>query len=245
MMTSPTIPSSEDALGQIRRLTRSLDRGVLSTLSVRPAAEAWPYGSLVLVAADVDGSPLMLLSDLADHTRNLKNDSRASLLLDGTVGLEDPLTGARATLIGRVVASDLGRERFLARHPSAERYAGFGDFNLYRMQVERAHMVAGFGRIHWIDATPALPAPKALSEHEREIVSHMNEDHGDAVDLYATVLLGRPGSGWRMTGIDAEGCDLRLGGETARLDFPKPVADPESARAALVRQVRQARGGAA
>jgi len=244
-MTNPTIPSSDAALGQIRRLARSLDRGVLSTLSVRPSAEAWPYGSLVLIAADADGSPLMLLSDLADHTRNLKSDSRASLLLDATAGLEDPLTGARATLIGRVERSETGRDRFLARHPSAERYAGFGDFNLYRMQVERAHMVAGFGQIHWIDASSARPAPEALSANEAEIVTHMNEDHADAVDLYATVLLGRTGSGWRMTGIDAEGADLRLGGETARLDFPVLVDDPESARAALVRLVRQARGGAA
>jgi putative heme iron utilization protein len=244
-MNSPTIPASDDALGQIRRLARRLDRGVLSTLSVRPGAEAWPYGSLVLIATDADGSPLMLLSDLADHTRNLKADPRASLLLDGTAGLEDPLTGARATVIGRVERTDQGRDRFLARHPSAERYAGFGDFNLYRMRVERAHMVAGFGRIHWIDADPALPAPQALTEHEADIVSHMNEDHGDAIDLYAAVLLGRSGSGWRMTGIDAEGCDLRLAGETARLEFPEPVTDPEAARAALVRLVKQARGAAA
>jgi len=240
-MSANSIPSSDDALGQIRRLMRSADRGVLSTLSIRPSAGGWPYGSLVLIAADSDGAPLMLLSDLADHTRNLAHDDRASLLLDATAGLEDPLTGARAAVIGRVARIDASPRRFLARHPSAERYAGFGDFNLYRLTVERAHLVAGFGKIHWVERDPALPAPAALCEGETDIVAHMNEDHADAVALFASVLLNLPGDGWRMTGIDAEGFDLRLGGQTARLDFAAPVEDPESARAELVRLVRQAR----
>lgn len=253
-MSSPTIPASTEAPALIRRLARSCDRGVLSTVSARPTAEGWPYGSLVLIAADLTGAPLMLLSDLADHTRNLKQDSRASLLLDATAGLEDPLTGERATLIGRVERCDASPERFLARHPSAARYAGFGDFNLYRMQVERAHLVAGFGRIHWIDADPCAqasqapesqaPAWQALADREADIVEHMNDDHSDALDLYASALLGRTGMGWRMTGVDPEGADLRRGGEVARLDFATPVSDAEAARVELVRLVRQARSQA-
>lgn len=242
MMSASTIPASEEVLGQIRRLMRGADRGVLSTLSVRPTATAWPYGSLVLVASDVDGSPLMLLSDLADHTRNLAGDARASLLLDATAGLADPLTGARATLIGRVTRVERRLDRFLARHPSAARYAEFGDFNLYRLQIERVHLVAGFGKIHWVEADPTLPAPPPLAENEADILTHMNEDHRNALDLFANVLLALPGSGWTMTGIDAEGLDLRLGGQTARVDFAEPVRDPDSARAALVRLTRQARG---
>jgi hypothetical protein len=244
-MSASTIPASEEVLGQIRRLMRGADRGVLSTLSVRPTASAWPYGSLVLVAADVDGAPLMLLSDLADHTRNLTGDSRASLLLDATAGLADPLTGARATLIGRVIRVirvERRLARFLARHPSADRYAAFGDFNLYRLQIERAHLVAGFGKIHWVDADPTLPAPAPLTENEADIIDHMNEDHGDALDLFANILLALPGTGWKMTGIDAEGLDLRLGGQTARVDFAEPIGDPEGARAALVLLTGQARG---
>ena len=221
---------------------RSADRGVLSTLSVRPTASAWPYGSLVLVAADVDGAPLMLLSDLADHTRNLAGDSRASLLLDATSGLADPLTGARATLIGRVTRVERRLARFLARHPSADRYAAFGDFNLYRLEVERAHLVAGFGKIHWVDDDPTLPGPSLLTENEADILAHMNEDHCDALDLFANTLLALPGTGWKMTGIDTEGLDLRLGGQTARVDFAEPIRDPDSARAALVLLTRQARG---
>jgi putative heme iron utilization protein len=225
------------------RLIRAADRAVLSTLMPDGGA---PYGSLVLIACAPDGAPLMLLSDLADHTRNLKADSRASLLIDGTGGLDDPLTGARAALQGEIVPAgeDLVlRGRFLRRHPSAQRYAAFGDFNLYRFRLARAHLVAGFGRIHWLDGAAVLPggAPAALSDAEAEIVAHMNEDHGDAVALYANRLLGLQGVGWRLTGVDAEGCDLRRGGAVARLDFERWAGDAESARVELVRLVKMAR----
>lgn len=207
-----------------------------------------PYGSLVLLACAPDGSPLMLLSDLADHTRNLKADPHASLLIDGTAGRDDPLTGARVSLLGEITPAEDApalRERFLRRHPSARRYAGFADFTLYRFRLARAHLVAGFGRIHWLDGKAVLPdmASEALSAAEADIVSHMNEDHGDAIALYANRLLDLSGVGWRLTGVDAEGCDLRRGGQTARLPFGRTVADADSARAELVRLVKQARRG--
>ena len=114
------------------------------------------------------------------------------------------------------------------------------------MVVERAHLVAGFGRIHWITAGDLLfrlSDTETLALREPDVVEHMNEDHADAVELYATVLLGQPGGGWKLTGIDPEGCDLRLEGRTARLDFDHPVADAEAARMELVRLVRKARAG--
>jgi putative heme iron utilization protein len=154
------------------------------------------------------------------------------------------LTGARVTVLGRAEKDPLpeAKERFVARHPAAATYAGFADFSVWRVRVERAHLVAGFGRIHWVEAADLLGRPEpALAAAEGEIVRHMNEDHADAVDLYATTLLGRSGGGWKMTGIDPEGVDLRRGGEIARLDFDAPVEDAEAARAALVRAVKEAR----
>jgi putative heme iron utilization protein len=113
---------------------------------------------------------------------------------------------------------------------------------MYRLAVERVHIVAGFGRIRWIDGAKALDEPvTALIERESDIVGHMNQDHADALDLYATRLLGRSGTGWRMTGIDPEGADLRREGEVARLAFACRVLDAEAARAELVRLVRDAR----
>jgi len=222
-----------------RRLIRSLDRASLAT-----SLDGWPYASLVLVAADHDARPLLLISTLAQHTQNLEKEPRVSLLYDGTTGLDDPLTGGRVTVLGRAERDDraAAKARFVARHPSAELYAGFGDFALWRVAVERAHLVAGFGRIHWIASAELLArAAPPLAEAEADIVAHMNDDHADAVELYATRLLGRSGGGWRMTGVDPEGADLRRGGEVARLEFEKPVEDAEAARVELVRAVKAAR----
>jgi putative heme iron utilization protein len=226
---------------QARALVRACDTATLAT-GLGP--ERWPYASLVLVAVDHDATPLLLISRLAEHTRNAMADGRVSLLFDGTVGLESRLTGPRVTLLGDARQTDdpRHRARFLARHPDAEFYAGFADFSVWRVVPARAHIVAGFGRIHWIEAADYLgPAPAALVEAEEGIVSHMNEDHADALDLYAQVFAGRAGEGWRMTGCDAEGCDLRRGGDVARIPFARAVEDAAGARAELVRLVREAR----
>lgn len=227
-----------------RRLMRSLDRATLAT-----SLDGWPYASLVLVAAALDAAPLLLLSDLAEHSKNLKRDARVSLLYDGTAGLADPLTGARVTVLGEIApATDPSLlRRYVARHPSAAAYAGFGDFHCYRLSVRRAHLVAGFGRIDWIAADALLPSPQEtteLAEAEPGILAHMNADHAEALDLYARHLAGRTGGGWTMTGIDPDGVDLRREGETARLDFAAPVTDAAAARRELVRLAQAARDAA-
>jgi putative heme iron utilization protein len=232
-----------------RGVMRAADRATLATVMREDRPDAGgPYASLVLVALDHDASPLLLISTLADHTRNLAADPRVSLLFDGTAGLDEPLTGPRVSVQGRAQRTDdpRYRARFLARHPGAAMYAGFKDFAFYRVAATRAHLVAGFGRIHWIEAGDLLldvreSAP--LAESEPEIIEHMNADHADAVQLYATRLLGQGGEGWRLTGVDPEGADLRRGGAVARLPFENPVHDSESARAELVRLVKHARQG--
>ena len=226
-----------------RKLIRSCDRAVLSTLL---AEDGSPYGSLVMTACDHSAHPILLISDLAEHTKNLNKDNRASLLFDGTVGLDSPLTGARVTVVGTLSRTEEPAvlNRYTSRHPESEMFTGFGDFNFYQMNAERAHLVAGFGAIHWIDAERIgfdVSGHENLVEAEADVVSHMNDDHADAVQLYASKLLGLPGDDWIMTGLDPEGCDLRMGGETARLDFEKPVENAEAARAVLVKMVKAAR----
>ena len=178
----------------------------------RPRAGTWPYASLVLVAVDHDLSPILLLSDLAEHTKAIAADDRVSLLFDGTEGLDQPLTGPRVTLVGRAARTDDDRlaRRFLARHPDAEMYAGFKDFHFYRVAVERAHLVARLRQDPLARGRRAAAGAAAAGPGRERggIVSHMNEDHADAVQLYAGKLLGLAGSDWRMTGIDAEGIDL-------------------------------------
>jgi len=235
---------TDDMPRAVRELVRGLDRASLAT-HLAVAGEPWPYASLVLTAVDHDFSPILLLSDLAEHSKAIATDGRVSLLFDGTRGLDRPLTGPRVTLVGRASRTDderLGR-RFLARHPDAAPYAGFKDFHFYRVAVERAHLVGGFGKIRWLSAAElaTAPPPAGLAEAEEGIVSHMNEDHADALQLYAGKLLGLSGGDWRMTGIDAEGIDLRQGGQVARLAFDAPLAAASEARKVLVALAAQAR----
>lgn len=206
-----------------------------------------PYVSLVLAAVDHAGRPLIFISGLAEHTKALLADARASLLFDGTAGQVARLTGARVSLVGRMVRLDDERlkDRFIARHAEAEMYRDFPDFGLWRMEPERAHLVAGFGRIHWIPAADFLfdDSPcAALAEDEAGIVAHMNADHADAVGLYATALLGLPAAQWRMTGLDPEGADLVAPeGLRGRIPFDRVVVNATEARIVLVDLVRRAR----
>lgn len=137
-----------DPKDEIHRLIK-LPKAYLGTVADREGAK-YPSVSLVVPALDAGGCPILLLSDLADHVKNLTGDSKASLLFDGTEGRAEPLTGHRVTLLGEVAATDAlaDREAYLARHPSAAVYAGFQDFRFYRFVPREALLVAGFGRIH-------------------------------------------------------------------------------------------------
>ena len=243
-MTEQPAPPS-DPFRDVRDLIRRCDRAALAT-ALPGDGGTWPYASLVLVAVDHDLSPLLLLSDLAEHTKAIAADPRISLLFDGTGGLAQPLTGPRVTLLGRAEKTDDERlkRRFLRHHPDAEMYAGFRDFNFYRVALERTHLVGGFGKIRWIEPTEllAVPALPDLAAGEEGIVIHMNDDHADAVQLYATKLLGLAGEGWAMTGIDREGIDLRQRGNVARLSFDSPMPAADDARRILVALVAKARG---
>jgi heme iron utilization protein len=232
-----------------RRLMRRQAHLALAT-SLPGEPSLRPYISLVAVAGDIDASPLLLLSDLAQHSRNIAADPRVSLLFDGDARLAaEPLAEPRLSLLGEAVRSEDKRllARFVARHPSAAAYAGFGDFHPYRVTIGRGHLVAGFGRISWVEPEELrfIDDARALAEAEAGILAHMNADHADAVALYATRLLCRADAGWRITGIDPEGIDMRGDAEAARLDFADhalaPVLDAESARKALVALVVAAR----
>jgi putative heme iron utilization protein len=224
-----------------KRLLREAGEGALATLMPDGA----PYASLVTVASLPDGSPVLLLSKLALHTANIAADARVSLLLKADRA-GDPLAGARISISGRIEKTDdpAARRRFLARHPSAEGYAGFADFGFFRIEIESAHLVAGFGRIVDLSAkelrTPVDDAEKWLGAEEGA-VGHMNEDHLDAIELYATVLLGEKPGGWKIASLDPEGCDLISGEIVRRLEFPGRVTQADELRKMMVLLVKQAR----
>ncbi|NQU57564.1 MAG: pyridoxamine 5'-phosphate oxidase family protein, partial [Rhodospirillales bacterium] len=183
---------------------RSRSAALASALTGR--RQGWPYASLVSVACATDASPLLLISTLADHTRNLAEDARASLLFEEASGLPNPQTGPRVTLTGRLkpTTEKVSAQRFLAHHPGAELYAGFTDFRFYRMQVERAHYVGGFGRANWMAAKKFLfdaKASDAVAAAEQNLIKRLNGVHAKA-------LLGLVGKNWRICSVDPEGLDL-------------------------------------
>jgi len=227
-----------DPIAGSRLLLRRVRPATLATLTTTGA----PFASLTTLATDVDGAPILLLSQLSQHTRFLEQDSRCSLLL-GQGGRGDPLAHPRLTLVARAArTADLRvRERFLRRNPKATLYADFPDFSFWRAEIEDAHLNGGFARA--ADLLLAdLTGAEALLAAEGDILAHMNADHAEALALYAEKLAGAGAGPWRASGIDPEGLDLIAGDATARVPFPAPVRSPDEARAALVELARLARG---
>jgi len=226
-----------------KRLLREARSGALATLM---PGSGDPYCSLVNVATAADGAPLLLISKLAVHTKNILADPRVSLMLDERKE-GDPLEGARVMLMGQAAATDdpAARRRYLARHPEAEMFAGFGDFGFYQIELSGVHLVAGFGRI--VDLKPAevltdLSGADELVEAEPDILAHMNADHADTCRLYATKLLGAPDGNWRCAGSDPDGLELQMGRMALWLPFPERVRAPGVLRVMLKQLADQARG---
>jgi putative heme iron utilization protein len=231
-----------DPRSAARKLLREARSGALATLMV---GSGDPYCSLVNVASTADGSPLLLLSQLAIHTRNIAHDPRISLMLDERKP-GDPLEGARIMLMGHAaVTTDAdARRRYLAQQPEAEAFAHFTDFAFFAMRVKAAHLVAGFGRIVDLKADELLTdlaGADDLVAAEADIVAHMNADHRDALRLYATRLLGEADGDWICVGCDPEGLDLQFGRRARRLVFEQPVTTPGVLRGVLRQLAEKAR----
>ena len=188
-----------DARLTAKKLLREGRSGALASLM---PGSGDPYCSLVNVATEASGAPLMLLSRLAIHTKNILADNRVSLMLDERNSFKildgDPLQGARVMLMGEVAEerSSSARTAYLLRHPAAEQFVNFTDFSFFRMEIKRAHLVAGFGRI--VDLAPQdiltdVSDAQALIEAQADAIAHMNADHAEACRLYATKLLGASG----------------------------------------------------
>jgi putative heme iron utilization protein len=239
-------PTAEFNPSQLAKsLLRRSRQGALATLM---PGTGDPYCSLVNVASDPAAAPILLISRLAVHTKNILADSRVSLMLDERV-TGDPLEGARVMVAGRAEelagdAAAVARRRYLAAHASAEAFADFKDFAFFRIAPSGLHLVAGFGRI--IDLKPAqfltdVSDAAELLAAEEGAVAHMNEDHREAMNLYATRLLGAEAGDWRCTGCDPEGMDMQAGGATLRLEFPERVKNGNELRKMLVRLAGEAR----
>ena len=230
-----------------RTLATQMTTGTLCTLAAEP--DGYPYGSFVTVAFD-DGNPVFLVSTLAEHTRNLQLDPRASLLV-AEGGSEDPLANGRVTLLGpcRQVDGDGGSARaaFLAAHPNAAYYADFRDFAFWQLQVESIRYIGGYGRMSWVEAADWHTAePDPLAASAPGIIAHMNHDHADGLVLYCRAFSKATDiTAASMTGVDRYGFEMSAvtaeGPRPVRLAFADPVGTPEQVRAALVAMLKDAR----
>lgn len=223
-----------DAVGMAKALMRASRRGALATLMQRGGE---PYCSLVNVATTADGAPILLISRLAAHTRNILADGRVSLMLDDRRAA-NPFDALRIMVNGEAIESEdqAVARRYLARQPEAESFAHFGDFSFFVLRPKYVHVVAGFGRVMNLkpdEFLTDLSGADALLAAEAEIVAHLNAEHAEALNLYATRLLGASVGGWHCVGCDPEGLELQAESEHLRLAFPERVAEPAALRKAL------------
>jgi heme iron utilization protein len=224
-------PEDFNPIATAKELLRVTRAGALATLDRNTGH---PFSSLVNVATDADGSPLILVSRLSTHTANIEVDPRASVLLAST-GKGDPLAYPRLTVLGTFAKIERDtpdgarvQRRFLSRHPKSKLYAGFGDFAFWRLSVASAHLNGGFARaadLKASDVITSLDGAGEIVEIEEGAVEHMNADHPDAVRLYATKLFGEADGAWQVTGVDPDGLDLALGDRTVRMPFAERVTN--------------------
>jgi putative heme iron utilization protein len=225
---------------QARRLLRAARVGTLAT-----TRNGQPAASLVTPAIAVNGDILLLLSDIAEHTRHLRADPRCALMVTGEAETANPQTAPRVSVSGLAELSDDAglKARHGAIHPYAALYAGFGDFHLWRIRPAGAMLVGGFARAFRIRAADIVPAPAAadaIASAEAGIIFHCNQDHAPAMAAIARAAGGTDGA-WRMVAADPDGCDLALDESSVRIHFSAPVADPAELRAELVRLARASR----
>lgn len=225
---------------EARRFTRGQHSGVLSTLSKR--LEGYPFGSVAPFILDHAGRPVILISDIAEHTRNIVADPRVSLIVQPYS--PDMQATGRVTLIGdavRLEDKETIGPRYLRFHPQAETYFAMHDFQFYRIEPVRIRYIGGFGRIHWIEPTAYLCPDSPLAQQEGDIVAHMNADHGDNLIAYCRHVHGVETTNAALLGIDPDGFDVRADGGELRFAFETPVNDARAAREALVALAQAAR----
>ena len=244
---------SDKISAEIRALLAAERDGMLSTISKRMTG--WPFGSITPYALTESGEPTILLSEIAEHTKNVRADTRASLLVRDSKASDDPQAGARATLVGYVIPTpgpflDDARLRYLELFPNSSSYFGVHDFTLFQLKVLQVRYIGGFGEIHWVDGERIIGhavgnAADPLARHAAGICAHMNKDHADALLLFAAKLGSIEADSAKMIDADSDGFDMiavRNGAHMhLRIPFPERATTTEEARKAMVDLVRRVR----
>ncbi|MEO6423119.1 MAG: DUF2470 domain-containing protein [Candidatus Nitrotoga sp.] len=226
---------------EARQMLRAHRYGALCTLSKK--LDGHPFGSIIPYLVDHDGSLLILISTLAEHTKNIQHDSRLSLI---THNQDSPHIQAqgRLTVVGTAqIITDKNKidMRYLRYYPEAQSYFDMHDFSFYRIMPQSLRYIGGFGKIHWVEADSYLVPPYPLIQQENAVISHMNTDHRDTMRHYCQYFHKAEVLNVEMLGIDCDGFDVRADEKLLRFDFPEMVLDAQQARHALIAMSREAR----
>jgi heme iron utilization protein len=218
-----------------RKLLRAARSGTLATVS-----QGQPFASLVTPAVAPDLTVLLLLSELSEHTRHLRVDPRCSVMVCGEATGENPQMTPRVTVTGmaETVTDTALKARYLAVHPYAALYAGFGDFALWGIRPVNALYVGGFGRAARLRAgelEPEHAAVASIAAAEAGIIGHCNSDHPDAM----AAIAGEPGA-WVLVGVDLDGCDLAREERVVRVAWRAPARDAMDVQREMIRLAREA-----
>ncbi len=237
---------------EVRALYARERNATLCTLSKKIAG--WPFGSITPYAVSSEGEPIVLISEIAEHTRNLREDARASLLVQDSQALADPQAGARVTLMGYAIPVsapylDDARGRYLDLFPGSASFFQIHDFTLFQIKVSRVRFIGGFGEIYWLDGSEVTASADTkidpIALHVEMICNHMNEDHRDALRLYASAFAQVEAEAAEMIHVDSEGFDMIAITEGRhkhlRLAFSNRVTTTDEVRAEMVEMVRRAR----
>ena len=226
---------------EARQLLRTHRYGALCTLSKK--FDGHPFGSIAPYLVDHDGSLLILISTLAEHTKNIQHDPRVSLITHDQTSPHIQTQG-RVTVVGSahlVADKEQAGKRYLRYFPEAETFFAMHDFSFYRIVPKALRYIGGFGRIHWVTADNYIVQPYPLIEQEESVLAHMNADHRDTMRRYCHHFRQTETPDAMMLGIDCDGFDVRAGEQVVRFDFAEEVVDAQQAREALVRIAQDAR----
>ena len=252
LLYAPDVPTPNHA-ERARTLVTSIGTGTLCTIAKEP--KGFPYGSFVTLALD-DGNAVFLISELAEHTKNLRVDERCSLLV-AEGGEEDPLANGRVTLLGNCKNLTEGEENerakraYLRAHPNAAYYVDYKDFSFWKLQVERVRYIGGYGRMSWVSRDDWFAAePDPIAPHAQSIMDHLNKDHATKmVDYCKGLTKAKDTTAATMTAVDRYGFEMSAitskGPRPIRLAFSRLIATPAEARREMVALARQARGSRA
>ncbi len=226
---------------EARTLLLSEYQAILSTHSVD--VDGYPFGSIVPYCLNKDGKPIILISNIAQHTKNILADAKISLIATES-GVDDLQTVGRITYIGNAEKLDdddiESTERYYSYFPQSRDYHKTHGFDFYQLQLVRVRFIGGFGQIYWLEKDNFLLANPFSFEEEKRMIVHMNADHLDAIRYYCDSFEIQHSSDDMpvMVGIDSEGFNLRIGARIYRINFKTPVTTTVEVRKTLVEMAK-------